>query len=101
MGRGDNHNQYVTSFVLAVSDDGVKFKYITEDGSTSENEDDAKLFEGSKNKDDVVEIGLPLLIRTTVLRLYPKSYVGHYSLRWDILECYIGQLNLKSIFAEV
>ena len=85
-GRGD-HNQYVTSFTLAVSDDGRRFRFIKRDGSTSAIDDNAVVFPGSYNKDSVVEVRLPVPIETHYVRLFPQTFVGHISLRWDILRC--------------
>ena len=89
-GRGDNHNQYVTSFTLGVSEDGETFRFIRRDGSTSSNDADAFVFTGSRDKDTVVEVRLPRPIKTHYVRLFPQSFVGHISLRWDILRCNEG-----------
>ena len=86
-GRGDHERQYVTSFVLAVSDDGSTFKYITQDGSTSSVESDAFEFDGNTDVSTVVEAALPKTVFTRFVRLYPRTYNDHISLRWDILTC--------------
>ena len=88
-GRGD-HNQYVTSFTLAVSDDGATFRFVKRDGSTSAIDDNAVVFPGNSDQNTVVEVRLPVPIETHYVRLYPQSFVGHFSLRWDILRCSEG-----------
>ena len=86
-GRGDNHNQYVKTFLLAVSDDGSSFEFITADGSTSSDEGVAFEFQGNTDKETVVEVTLPRMVLTRHVRLLPRSYFNHISLRWDILTC--------------
>ena len=72
--------------------DGKNFEYVKYDGSTSpEKKLDTKYFRGSLNKDDVVVRPLPVPVQAQYVRLYPHNFVGHVSLRWDILQCFEGR----------
>ena len=85
-GRADAP-QWVTSFRLAVSDDGTNFEFVTADGSTSPSAAAAQTFTGNTDQVTVVTVSLPVPITTRHVRLLPLTFTGHYSLRWEILAC--------------
>ena len=85
-GRGDiQHLQWVTSFSLAVSDDGVTFNYVTDFGGLSSSDKEAAVFAG--NTDPTTAVETPVSLTTRFVRLYPVTFNRHMSLRWDILAC--------------
>ena len=77
----------MTEYVIAVSNDGVNFTFVTPLGHLSDDVSIAMKFVGNSGEDTVSTGILPRMFETRFIRLFPVAYNNHASLRWDILEC--------------
>ena len=73
-------DQWVTSFKLAFSRDGVDFRFkFTPNGRE-------RVFQGPGNSVDIARVAIdPTEAR--FVRLYPQTYVGHMAVIWEIYTC--------------
>ena len=86
-GRADQL-QWVTSFTVALSNDGHDFQYVTSEGLSAA-ASDAFVFEGNTDQNTVIEQQLKGVFpfEARFVRLYPQTWHGHISLRWEIMSC--------------
>ena len=80
-GRQD-YDQWVTSYQLAYSTDGVTYHYVTSDDDGSD-----RVFGGNIDQNTVVEHSLDVLIVARFVRLYPQTYHHWMALRWEVYGC--------------
>ena len=68
----------MTSYKFAYSADGVTYHYVTSaDGSD-------RVFVGNRDRNTVVEHSFDAPIVTRFVRLYPQTYSGHMTMRWEV-----------------
>ncbi|XP_030837257.1 lactadherin-like [Strongylocentrotus purpuratus] len=79
-GRQDFYPQWVTSFKIACSVDGVSFNNV-QDLSTPSTD---KVFNGNSDQDTVVNNTLPVPQVCRYIRLLPLTWHGHISLRMEL-----------------
>ena len=84
-GRADA-NQWVTRFKVRVSDDTLHWVNVLSDGTTTDAAD-GFVFQGNTDRNTVVQVTFENPILTRHVRLLPQAFVGHYSLRWEVLAC--------------
>ncbi|XP_067687415.1 uncharacterized protein [Haliotis asinina] len=78
-GREDDVN-YVTTFCVYVSDDGITFSKYT-DGAGLD------VFNGAADQSTVVDVNLEPPARGKYIRINPQTWVGHVSLRFELIGC--------------
>ena len=77
-GRHANHDQYVMSYKLSTSTDGIAFEYVLElDGSE-------KIFPANYDTATVVE-NCVNYVQARVVRLEPQTWHISISLRWEVI----------------
>ena len=86
-GRGDRHAQWVKTYIVAISNDGQTFDYVTNEDTPSSSADDAVVFEANTDQTTVVEQELPPTRPARFVRLYPQTWHRHISLRWEVMAC--------------
>ena len=91
-GQNMNHDQYVTSYKLSTSTDGIAFEYVLElDGSQ-------KIFPANYDTATVVENCVDY-VQARFVRLEPQTWYMGMSLRWEIMTLHIeGYMIRKSAF---
>ncbi|KAI8513969.1 hypothetical protein Bbelb_082930 [Branchiostoma belcheri] len=72
--------QWVTSYKLAFSNDGVTWETYTEDGRE-------KVFAGNTDENTEVEHLLDPAVTARFVRFYPQTVYGHPSMRMEVLLC--------------
>ncbi|KAI8494565.1 hypothetical protein Bbelb_277910 [Branchiostoma belcheri] len=72
--------QWVTSYKLAFSNDGVTWETYTEDGRE-------KVFAGNTDENTEVEHFLDPPVTARFVRFYPQTVYGHPSMRMEVLLC--------------
>ncbi|KAI8513971.1 hypothetical protein Bbelb_082950 [Branchiostoma belcheri] len=72
--------QWVTSYKLAFSNDGVTWETYTEDGQE-------KVFAGNTDENTEVEHLLDPPVTARFVRFYPQTVHGHPSMRMEVLLC--------------
>ena len=105
-GRGDEHQQWVTTFKLQVSDDASTWFNVLSDGTTAPTSTDGDVFQGNADRTTVVEVTFENPILTRHVRLIPITSVRHMSLRWEIMTCepivqgftFLNKFRAPSIF---
>ena len=83
---GTDHDQWVTSYKLAYSNDGSSFTYILND------DDSERVFTGNSDADTIVEHTFTAIYARYV-RLYAQTWNNHISLRWELYDCGISSLS--------
>ncbi|XP_068676816.1 uncharacterized protein [Montipora foliosa] len=78
-GRAD-YNQWVSSFTLSYSEDGAKFTVYTVGGQQ-------KVFKGNSDKNTVVKHNIVPSITARFVRVHPKTWQGHISMRMELYGC--------------
>ena len=79
------HNQWVTSYKIAYSDDGSTFEYILDsDGSQ-------RVFTGNSDPETAVTNDFDSPIAARYFRLYPQTWNNHISMRWELYGCNAGK----------
>ncbi|CAB4026958.1 Hypothetical predicted protein [Paramuricea clavata] len=86
--------QFVKSYTLSYSQDGSTFQSYTSNGLL-------KVFTGNSDTDTVVDHSLPTAIIAKYIRVHPKTWHGHISMRVEFNGCYIdctkpGKLGLEN-----
>ncbi|KAJ7382129.1 oligosaccharide binding [Desmophyllum pertusum] len=79
-GREDCCNQFVTSYTLSHSNDGTTFTDYTQNGQVT-------VFAGNSDKTTVITQFLSPAINARYIRINPKSWSEHISLRIELLGC--------------
>ena len=79
-GRQDWSN-WVTSYKIAYSADGVTYDYVTSDDGSD------RVFDGNSDRNTVVENSFDAPIDSRFVRLYPQTYYTWMSLRWEVYSC--------------
>ncbi|XP_019616688.1 PREDICTED: adipocyte enhancer-binding protein 1-like [Branchiostoma belcheri] len=82
-GRGEDRysiSQWVTSYKLALSSDGVVWETYSEYGQE-------KVFAGNTDKNTEVEHLLDPPVTARFVRFYPQTVYGHPSMRMEVLLC--------------
>ncbi|XP_022796957.1 lactadherin-like [Stylophora pistillata] len=74
--------QWVTLYELQYSEDGVTFVYYKEPGQSS-----PKRFSGNRDQDSIVYHKLNPPIQARFIKLRPKRWYGHISLRMELYGC--------------
>lgn len=74
--------QWVTSYDLEYSEDGVTFVYYKEEGQSS-----PKRFSGNTDSESIVYHKLHPPIQARFIRLRPATYYSHISLRMELYGC--------------
>ncbi|XP_060085452.1 uncharacterized protein LOC132564847, partial [Ylistrum balloti] len=82
-GRGDVSYQFVKTYYLLYSMDGIMWVNVTSPNQQPQ------LFIGNNDTNTVVKSSLVPSITTVYLRINPRSYNHHISLRFDVSGCYI------------
>ncbi|KAL9987547.1 hypothetical protein ACROYT_G001872 [Oculina patagonica] len=78
----NNHPQWVTSYKLQYSNDGLNFQYYREQGQTAN-----KDFTGNMDQDTVVYHNLNPQIKARYIRFRPEAWDGHISMRVELYGC--------------
>ena len=76
-GRQD-WSYWVTSYKIAYSADGVTYDYVTSDDGSD------RVFDGNYDPNTVVEHSFDVPIVARFVRLYPQTYSGHMTMRWEV-----------------
>ena len=79
-GPSGEHNQWVTSYKLAYSNDGSSFTYVLNDDGSE------RVFTGNSDHDSIVEHSFTA-INARYIRLYVQTWNNHISLRWELYAC--------------
>ena len=79
-GTGHTSSEWVTSYKFGYSIDGVTYSMV-KDGYLD------KVFTGNTDSDTVVEHTFDNVIVASYVRVYPRTWQGHISLRWEVYEC--------------
>ena len=88
-GRQDNE-QRVTSYRIAYSIDDENYAYIYNDDDGSDT-----VFAGNSDRDTIVQHDFDHAIVARYIRLYPQTWNGFISLRWEVYGCDIGRNIFK------
>ncbi|XP_060078554.1 uncharacterized protein LOC132558047 [Ylistrum balloti] len=80
--NGSVHNQFVKTFSVSYSNDGVTWTDVK-----SQNQDPI-IFVGNRDKSSVVRVVLGVAVSASYLRINPKSWNSFISLRFDVGGCY-------------
>lgn len=75
-----NYNQWVKSYTLTFSEDGKKYSPYSVGGQQ-------KVFAGNRDKNSVVKHNISPSIEARFLRLHPKTWQGHISMRMELYGC--------------
>ncbi|XP_015763702.1 PREDICTED: uncharacterized protein LOC107342725 [Acropora digitifera] len=75
-----NYNQWVTSFTLSYSEDGTKFTVYSVGGQQ-------KVFRGNNDRNTVVKHSLVPKIGARFIKVHPKTWYGHISMRMELYGC--------------
>ncbi|XP_078603365.1 CUB and sushi domain-containing protein 3-like [Branchiostoma floridae x Branchiostoma japonicum] len=87
-GRDDHYNQWVTSYKLQYSIDGISLTtYAGNDGPE-------KVFPGNDDRSTTVTNLLDTPVDARYVRFLPQSWHGHMSMRVEILGCGINSVRL-------
>ncbi|WAR11225.1 NRX4-like protein, partial [Mya arenaria] len=76
-----NPAQYVTAYQVSFSEDCKHFQYVMNETNQP------MVFEGNTDKDTVVIHMFNQWVKTSCVRISPKSFFGHISLRFDVIGC--------------
>lgn len=92
----DNHNEWVTSYFIMYSTDGITYSYYMGEDNMP------KVFPGNFDSSSEVRHVFEKSFEARVVRIQPLSWEGHVSLRWDLLGCiYEGEARMLTIFPTV
>lgn len=69
--------QWVSEYVVAISTDGSNWQYLSDT-------DRPKVFTGNNDDDTEVRHTLPVPVRARFLRIHPKKWYGHISMRVEV-----------------
>ncbi|XP_028408851.1 fibrillin-1-like isoform X4 [Dendronephthya gigantea] len=83
-GRGIKHNQWVRSYTVSYSDDGHRFKLYQRSGQD-------KVFAANVDVKSIVKNTLHPVIVARFIRINPKTWHGHISMRVEFIGCFKGQ----------
>ncbi|XP_078353361.1 uncharacterized protein LOC144638092 isoform X2 [Oculina patagonica] len=78
-GRAD-YDQWVTSYTLSYSEDGSKYSVYSVGGHQ-------KVFTGNRDRNSVVKHNVSPNIEARFLRLHPKTWHNHISMRMELYGC--------------
>jgi len=84
-GRKDS-NQWVKTFMIKISDDGNTFRNVQD-----------QEFNGNNDKNTIVTNAFTNVVRARYIRIYPKQYNNHRSLRFAVLLCEAPTTDLKKL----
>ncbi|XP_015757096.1 PREDICTED: uncharacterized protein LOC107336222 [Acropora digitifera] len=78
-------NQWVTSYSIRYGMNGFHFKIYKEGGRT-------RIFQGNSERQIIVINRFQVPIRARFVRLYPKTWYGHISMRMELYGCSRGHM---------
>lgn len=81
-----NSNQYVTSFRFSYSVTGSDYTFILNDDGSE------RIFSGNSDQNTIVENAFDSALVARYVRLYPQTWYGHMSMRWEVYGCEIGDV---------
>ena len=83
------YEQRVTSYRFAYSIDGTNYAFVANDDGSE------KTFDGNYDGDTLVQHDFDPAFAARYVRLYPQTWNGRMSLRWEVYGCEIGKLTQK------